>query len=122
MRGRLTVLSYGIGYHAATSLGARPSARSAVQDLLRRGAHGPELLEDFPMGASTPVPTRLHRAEAFLADKTVTREVLEEAGRLAAEEVAPLSDFRGSEEYRREIVRVVVRRTAAAVFGAKAPE
>jgi len=74
------------------------------------------------VGASTPVPTRLHRAEAFLAGKTVTGEVLEEAGRLAAEEVAPLSDFRGSEEYRREIVRVVVRRTAAAVFGLKAPE
>jgi carbon-monoxide dehydrogenase medium subunit len=68
------------------------------------------------IGASVPVPTRARRAEQFLEGKTVTRDVLEEAAAIAAAEVEPVSDFRGSAEYRRDMIRTVVRRTAATVF------
>jgi carbon-monoxide dehydrogenase medium subunit len=73
------------------------------------------------VGASTPVPTRLRRAEDFLRGQRVTREVLEEAAHLGAAEVTPLADFRGSAEYRRDMVRVLVRRTAETVFSVPAP-
>lgn len=69
------------------------------------------------VGASTPVPTRARQAEAFLEGKKPAHEVLEEAAAIAASEITPLSDFRGSEDYRREMVKVVLRRTAAKAFG-----
>ena len=69
------------------------------------------------IGASTPIPTRARRAEQFLEGKTIGPEVLAEAADIAASEITPLSDFRGSADYRLEMVRVVLRRTAASVFG-----
>jgi carbon-monoxide dehydrogenase medium subunit len=69
------------------------------------------------VGASTPIPVRARGAERFLEGKKVTREVLDEAAGIAAAEITPLSDFRGSAEYRRDMVRAVLRRTAATVFG-----
>ncbi len=69
------------------------------------------------VGASTPIPARLPRAEAFLAGKTVTWAVADEAAALAASDMLALSDSRGSEEYRRDMARVVTRRSIAALFG-----
>jgi carbon-monoxide dehydrogenase medium subunit len=68
------------------------------------------------VGASVPIPTRVRRAEQFLEGKSITREVLEEAAAIAAADLEPVSDFRGSADYRREMIRTVVRRTAAKVF------
>lgn len=68
------------------------------------------------IGASVPIPVRARRAEQFLEGKTPTREVLEHAADLAAADISPVDDFRGSADYRRRIVRTMVRRTAAAAF------
>ncbi|MFQ5691416.1 MAG: FAD binding domain-containing protein [Nitrospinota bacterium] len=64
------------------------------------------------LGASTPVPVRARAAEEALRGQPATEEVFARAGRAAAEEIEPLNDFRGSADYRREIVKVIVRRTA----------
>lgn len=72
------------------------------------------------IGASTPIPVRAKRAEQFLEGKKITREVLEEAAEITAADITPLSDFRGSAEYRRDMVRIVLSRTAATVFGISA--
>jgi len=69
------------------------------------------------VGASTPIPGRLPRAETFLRGKEVSAAVLEEMADIAADEARPVSDFRGTEEFRRDMIRVVVRRLAADVFG-----
>ena len=69
------------------------------------------------VGASVPVPRRLARAEAFLAGKTVTRAVAEEAADIVAADIEPISDLRGSDEYRREMVRISARRTLEQLFG-----
>jgi carbon-monoxide dehydrogenase medium subunit len=69
------------------------------------------------IGASTPIPIRAKRAEQYLEGKKVTREILEEAAEIAAADITPLSDFRGSGEYRRDMVRTVLSRTAAEAFG-----
>jgi carbon-monoxide dehydrogenase medium subunit len=68
------------------------------------------------IGASVPIPVRARRAEQFLEGKPITREVLEEAACIVAADVEPVSDFRGSAEYRREMIRVVFRRTAASLI------
>jgi carbon-monoxide dehydrogenase medium subunit len=64
------------------------------------------------LGASTPVPIRARAAEGVLKGQPATEEVFAQAGQAASEEVNPLDDFRGSADYRREIIKVILRRTA----------
>lgn len=51
-------------------------------------------------GGVGPVVLRLPRAEAFLAGRELSEECFAEAGRIAREEIAPITDVRGSAEYR----------------------
>jgi carbon-monoxide dehydrogenase medium subunit len=69
------------------------------------------------VGASTPIPARLPRAEAFLAGKTITPDVAAEAADIVASDILAVSDSRGSGEFRRDMVRVVARRSIASLFG-----
>ena len=72
------------------------------------------------VGASTPIPARLHRAEALLAGKAVTADLAAEAAEIVAADINAVSDMRGSEDFRRHIVRTVARRTIAELFGVAA--
>ncbi|RZL87488.1 MAG: xanthine dehydrogenase family protein subunit M [Variovorax sp.] len=69
------------------------------------------------VGASTPIPARVARAEAFLTGKTVTEDVAAEAADIVAADILAVSDSRGSEEFRRDMVRVVAKRTIVRLFG-----
>jgi carbon-monoxide dehydrogenase medium subunit len=62
------------------------------------------------LGAVAPTPLRVKTAEEVLTGKEITDDLLEEAGRAAAAESKPISDIRGSAEYRRDLVRVLTRR------------
>jgi carbon-monoxide dehydrogenase medium subunit len=64
------------------------------------------------LGAVAPVPMRAQRAEKVLVGKELKDNVIEEAAQAASEECRPTSDVHGSEEYRRELVRVLVKRVA----------
>ncbi len=68
------------------------------------------------IGAATAMPTQAKRAAAFLKGRPVTREVAEEAGMLAAQEITPISDQRGDAAFRRTIVGVIVKRAVADAF------
>jgi len=63
------------------------------------------------LGAVAPVPFRAQKAEDLLKGKKITKELLEEIGKCAAAESNPISDIRGSAEYRRDMVRVFTKRT-----------
>ncbi len=63
------------------------------------------------LGAVAPTPLRVHGAEALLIGKPVTERIIEEVAEEAAEEAKPISDIRASAEYRRELVKVLTRRT-----------
>jgi carbon-monoxide dehydrogenase medium subunit len=52
-------------------------------------------------------------AESVLVGTDLNSGVLEEAAYLASESAQPISDTRGSEGYRKELVRVLTRRTLA---------
>jgi carbon-monoxide dehydrogenase medium subunit len=60
--------------------------------------------------ASTIV--RAKRAEDVLRGHRLTEEVFREAGEVAASEVDPMDDNRGSADYKRDLVKVLVRRAA----------
>jgi carbon-monoxide dehydrogenase medium subunit len=55
-------------------------------------------------------PMRAQGAEAALVGNAPTRDILEMAGQAAAAECEPWSDLRGSEEYKRDLVRIVTKR------------
>jgi carbon-monoxide dehydrogenase medium subunit len=62
------------------------------------------------LGAVAPTPLRARQAEQLLVGNAVTETLLEEVGRNAANECKPISDIRGSEEYRRDMVRIFTKR------------
>lgn len=57
-----------------------------------------------------PTPLRAAGAEARLVGETPSPELIEEAGRLAARDARPISDTRGSADYRRSLVAVLTAR------------
>ena len=63
------------------------------------------------MGSVGPTPLRSKRGEDLLKGQTIDAALIEEAARLSAEDAQPTTDINGSEEYKREIVDVLVRRT-----------
>ena len=64
------------------------------------------------LGATAPIAMRAKKAEEVLRGKKVTDNLLKEAGEVASTEAQPISDIAASEEYRRELVRVLVPRMA----------
>lgn len=58
------------------------------------------------LGAVAPTPMRAVMAEQLLKGGEISDGLLEEAGVCASGECKPISDIRGSEEYRRDMVRV----------------
>ncbi len=63
------------------------------------------------LGAVAPTVIRAPKAEAYLDGKAITPEAMSEAGRIAADEARPISDFRASAEYRRDLIATLTRRT-----------
>lgn len=118
---RIPPTSFNAGYHARflrTAAEHRPLVNLAV-NLKKEG----DVCEDVRLvvGATTTTPTRLRKAEAFLKGKTMTRRIVADTAELAATEIDPISDIRGDGEYRREMVRVVCRRTIEGLFDLAEP-
>ena len=65
------------------------------------------------LAAVAPVPLRATAAEARLVGEAVTPGLIDEAAHLAVAAASPISDQRGSAEFRQHLVRVLTRRTLA---------
>jgi carbon-monoxide dehydrogenase medium subunit len=63
------------------------------------------------LAAVAPVPLRATAAEERLVGETVTPSLIEEAALLAVSAASPISDQRGTAEYRNHLVQVLTRRT-----------
>jgi carbon-monoxide dehydrogenase medium subunit len=68
------------------------------------------------LGAVAPVIVRADEAEAALVGQAVTPELLDRAATLAVKSAKPISDQRGSAEYRLHLTRVLTRRTLQTAF------
>jgi carbon-monoxide dehydrogenase medium subunit len=64
----------------------------------------------------SPTPMRATAAESSLIGKRLSAENLAEAGRLAASACEPSSDLRGSEDYKRDVTRVVLKRAVELAY------
>ena len=61
-------------------------------------------------GGVAPVVLRLPKTEEFLAGRAFARETFAEAGEIARGEVAPISDVRGSRDFRLQLAENVLSR------------
>lgn len=92
--------------------GLRRSGALAVVGVAVSVTVNEEIITDakIAIGAAAPTPMRALKAENHLRGKTITDELIAEAGLIASKESKPISDIRGSAEYRRDLVRVFTRR------------
>ena len=63
------------------------------------------------LASVAPTPVRARGAESVLEGGTISEALIAKAGDAAVESATPITDVRGSAEYRRELVRVLTRRT-----------
>jgi carbon-monoxide dehydrogenase medium subunit len=61
-------------------------------------------------GSVAPVPLRLSKIETIFEGATLTKKHVAEAQRLAGDNIVPITDVRSTEEYRRQITGVLVKR------------
>ena len=64
------------------------------------------------LGSAAPIPMRAKRAENLLLGKEIVDNIIGDAAQIASEEAEPITDTQASEEYRRELLGVLVRRVA----------
>jgi xanthine dehydrogenase FAD-binding subunit len=111
----------------ATSFGVYKKAFRSAMDIATVGvaalvvfgpgsALGAALVRDvrLVLGAVAPTPIRAREAERILIGRPLDEELIEQAGRKAAEEARPISDVRASAEYRTTLVEVLSRRALRA--------
>ena len=65
------------------------------------------------LSAVAPTPVAALEAQSWLAGKPATAETFATAGEMAKQVASPISDRRGTAEYRRHLVGVLVKRTLA---------
>lgn len=63
------------------------------------------------MGSVGSTPLRSKRGEDLLKGQKINDTLTEEAARVSSEDAQPTTDINGSEEYKRQIVQVLVQRT-----------
>jgi carbon-monoxide dehydrogenase medium subunit len=78
---------------------------SAAGDTIERARVG--------LVAIAPTPQYAAEASRWLAGRPVTEETLVQAGELAKQVASPISDMRGTAEFRMHLVGVLTRRTLA---------
>lgn len=66
------------------------------------------------VGAVAPTPLRLTHIETLVEDEKITPDLLDEAARSAQKAVAPITDVRSTEAYRRQISGVLIKRALEA--------
>jgi len=68
-------------------------------------------------GSVAPMPLRLYKVEALLEGASLSKDLVSKAQQLAREIVFPITDIRATEEYRRQIVGVYVKRGLEKILG-----
>ncbi|MCC6540792.1 MAG: FAD binding domain-containing protein [Flavobacteriales bacterium] len=83
------------------------SVNSAIRLEISRDATGSDMIREAHVSAGgvAPVPKYLTNTSAFLVGRSVDLETVRAAYQVMAEEVTPISDARGTAEYKRLLLR-----------------
>jgi xanthine dehydrogenase small subunit len=90
------------------------SVNSAISLRLERGVIADAHLS---AGGVAPIPLALVAAEAFLEGREVSAATAREAAAVAAAEISPISDVRGSADYKTRLLRRLVLAHFQVLFG-----
>jgi len=100
---------------SSSSVVDKPSAGVAVRLTLDNGGETIKTAR-IVLGCVGATPVRARQAEALIIGKQLTPKLAEEAGGAASQECSPTSDLRGSEQYKRAIVRTLVKRAVGKAY------
>ena len=103
------------GYVKFTSRSAEDKPLVGVAALVMLDAAGRCAEARIGLGGAAPTPIRAERAERALRGEPLTDSTVRAVAEAAAGEADPLSDLMGSADYRREMIRVWVRRLLSAL-------
>jgi carbon-monoxide dehydrogenase medium subunit len=73
------------------------------------------------LGSVAPRPIRAKKAEALLNANRLTPELIQEAAEAASDEATPISDFRASAGYRKDLVKNLVAKGIDQILNTKDP-
>ena len=104
---------------AYLKLGRRKALEIAVAGVAVVLVMEQELIKECRIGltAVAPIPLRARKAEALLRGCELTPKAVAAAAQAAAAECCPLDDHRASALYRREMIKVLVRRGVQSAAG-----
>jgi carbon-monoxide dehydrogenase medium subunit len=100
---------------SSSSVVDKPSAGVAVRVTLEKSGDACKTAR-IVLGCVGPTPVRAKKAEALMTGKALAPELLEAIGATASQECSPVADLRGSEHYKRAVVRALVKRAAAKAY------
>jgi aerobic carbon-monoxide dehydrogenase medium subunit len=100
---------------SSSSVVDKPCAGVAVRISLEPAGELCQIVR-IVLGCVGATPVRARKAEGLLKGNKVTAEIVEQAGAIAAQECSPIGDLRGSEQYKRAIVRTLVKRATARAY------
>jgi CO/xanthine dehydrogenase FAD-binding subunit len=96
-------------------LGARKTLEISMVNvavlLTLKSADGPITSARIALGAVAPTPVRAYAAEEFLVGKDPTDELFQQAGEIGVGLCSPITDHRGTMEYRCMMIEVLTKRT-----------
>lgn len=92
-----------------------------VPEILRSQVEveGPKIqVAHVSAGGVAPIPLYLRKTSAFLAGKEVSQETIDLAAEIIQDEISPISDVRGSEDYKRLLLGQLFRAHFVEMFDA----
>ena len=96
---------------ALSEPGSRATERSGnLVDHIITDAH-------LAAGGVAPIPSYLKETSSFLIGRTVNQETIEKANEIMQLEISPISDVRGTEQYKRLLLRQLFRAHFVELFG-----
>lgn len=100
---------------SSSSVVDKPTAGVAVRISLETESETCRVVR-IVLGCIGATPVRAQKAETTLAGNKLSAELAEKAAAIFAQECSPTSDLRGSETYKRGVVRTLVRRATRMAY------
>jgi CO/xanthine dehydrogenase FAD-binding subunit len=107
------VVPQGGGIYVKTSIRETDMALAGVATFIVMDPKNHKMCKDIRivMGSVGPTPIRAIRGEEALRGQKIDDRLIEKAAQIASEDSEPISDIHASEEYKKEMVKVLVKQT-----------
>jgi carbon-monoxide dehydrogenase medium subunit len=84
-------------------------AKISIAVMLQLDENNKIVSAKIALGSVAPTPIMANKASEILVGKNLTAEILSRAANTVAEEIRPITDIRGTAEYRKDVSHVIAR-------------